>query len=201
MPIKTGAKIDTLSSLNTMASYLGIPPLLALSDLTTEPDFVLAQEILDETTTSVLSIGLPCNTDHLFPLTEVEALTGFVIVPDGALLCDVDDNNYVERDGLIYNRDLREFTTQINLTATLVFLQEYDPLPEIVKKYIEILASRTLVARIKGDAALLQLTIPDERRVKNDFQRYTFDMGDYNMLRPFNEAYISDRSTRVFHTF
>lgn len=183
MPIRIGAKIDTLQALNTMAGYVGIPPLTSLIEVDTEPDFKIALDILDEVTQTTLSQGLPCNTDFDFVLTEREAITDYTIIPDGALICHVtSDNRYVERDGYVYDIQEKVNSTSTEHKAFIVWFQEFDQLPELVKRYIITAASRAFVHRIKGDAGLSQLTITDERRTKIEFQRYSFTMADYSML-------------------
>ena len=194
MPIRTGAKLNTLQALNTMAGYVGIPPLTNIIQLDTEPDFLLAQQILDEVTQTTLSQGLPCNTDFDLVLSEVEDVTGFTLVPDGALMCHVtSDNRFVERDGYIYNIKEQANSVSTELKAYVIWFQEFDALPELVKRYIITAASRSFVHRVKGDAGLSQLTIPDERRTKIEFQRYTFTMADYSMLDDAELDFISFR--------
>lgn len=182
MPINTTETLETLNALNIMASYIGMPPLSNLSDLNNEPDFLLAQEVLNDVRKSVLSQGLPCNTDYDYPLTSTEAVTGHLLLPDGALVCDLRYDNIVERDGKIYNLETREYETRTDLKADIVWNWDYDTLPLIVKQFIAITASRAFVARVKGDTEAMNLSINDERRVKQEFQRYVYAMGDVSVL-------------------
>jgi len=192
MPIRTSASLTTLDALNTMASYIGIPPLLNLVEVDVEPDFVIANDILLEVTQTILSQGLPCNTDFEFTLSELR--DGLTAVPEGALICDVStDDRYVERDTYIYNIWDKAFETRVDLKARVVWDMTFDELPELVKRYIMTVASRAYVSRIKGDAGLTQLTIPDERRTKQEFQRYVFKMGDWTMLSDPRLDYITRR--------
>jgi len=181
MAIKTTDTIETLRALNIMASYIGIPPINNLSKVATQPDFTLAQEVLDEVTRSTLSQGLPCNVDYSYPLNEVNDSLE-VIIPEGALICDLIENNYVERDGVVYNLETRTNVTQTGLKADITWNWMFDDLPELVKQYIIVVASRAFVGRVKGEDSVLQLTIPDERRVKQEFQRYVYSMGDVSIL-------------------
>jgi hypothetical protein len=164
-----------------MASYIGIPPIANLGVIPSEPDFILAKSILDDVKRSTLSQGLPCNSDKDITLTDVND-SGYVIVPEGALICDVTSYGYADRDGLIYNLKTREFSTDTSLKADIVWNWEFDSLPELVKQYITITASRAFVARVKGDDASINLTIPDERRIKQEFQRYVLHVGDVSTL-------------------
>lgn len=194
MPIRTGAKLDTLQALNTMASYLGIPPLNSLDDLATEPDFVLAQSVLDDVTQTTLSQGLPCNVDFFYVLSEVHPTSGFTIIPDGALSTTiVEHTRYTERDGLVYDTKEQVFVTDVSLRAHITWYQEFDELPELVKRYILTAASRSLVHRVKGDPGLSQMTIPDEHRTKIEFQRYVFNTGGVSLLDDADLSFISYR--------
>jgi hypothetical protein len=201
MPTNEIDDLDTLKALNVMATYLGIPPLTALIEATSHPDFVIAQNILNDVTTTILSQGLPCNTDYNYPLTEVDG-SGYVVIPPGALICSIGSYDYVERDGLVYNRQSREFTTNTSLKADIVWNQTFDNLPHLVRQWITIESSRALVGRLKGDAALAQLTIPEATRVKQEFQRYVYSMEHTSTLlddNNFNIA-IRGRNRRPYHT-
>lgn len=164
-----------------MASYVGIPPLLALTDASTEPDFILAQQILDEIAQTTLSQGLPCNTRYNVTLDELST-EGLTIIPAGALICDIIDYGYVERDGLVFNTRDNTFSTLQTLKAEIVDNMTFDALPELVKKYISVRASRSFIARIKGDGTASQITIPDESRTAQEFHRYAYNVGDYTIL-------------------
>lgn len=181
MPINTSNTLDTLTILNIMASYIGIPPLTNLNNITTEPDFLRAQEILNDVTRSVLSQGLPCNTDFEYELNDVDG-SGYVQVPAGALICDPIKENYVERSGLIYDLDSKAYVTTTGIKADITWDWTLDDLPTLVQQYISIVASRAFVSRIKGDGEAAQMSIPDERRVKQEFQRYVYNMGDVTIL-------------------
>lgn len=194
MPIRTGAQITTIKALNTMAGYIGIPPINSLADVNGFPDFKIAQEVLDEITQVTLSIGLPCNIDYEFPLTEVDD-DGFIVIPDGALICDLENPRYTERDGLVYDLQDRTNITDATQKAHIIWFQTFDNLPELVKRYITTAASRALVARIKGDQGLTALTIPDERRSKQEFDRYRFHLGDVSLLDNPEVDYIARRKT------
>ncbi len=174
MPIKTGVTRNELDALNKICSYVGLPPLLDILDVPNDPDFALAQLVLDEVRESILAASLPCNTDVGFTVTGGT-------VPDGALVCDPIDIRYTIRDGKIY--DATEFTdvtedTECDIAWNLTF----DGLPLVVKNYITVVAARSMVGRVKGDQALLQLTIPDEARVRTAFAQYNQRLGDYSML-------------------
>lgn len=175
MPIRTDVIKTELTALNTMCSYVGIPPLVDLADVPNEPDFLLARQILEEITTSVLSRSLPCNSDYDYEITNAT-------VPAGALTCDPEDGDYTTRDGMIYDRTTRAVATSTSIKASIAWNMTFDSLPLLVQQYITVVAARSMVGRVKGDAALAQMTIPDEARVKMEFERYNTRLGDYSML-------------------
>ena len=180
MPINTTASFTQLTAINLMAGYIGIPPITNLSTIADEPDFILANNILTESTETILSQGLPCNIDYDYPLTEL--LGGFIRIPAGSLICDVVTSGFTERDGLVYDMKEQEFTTRTDLKADVTWNMSFDDLPELVKKYIATEASRSFVSRIKGDVLQAQLLVPDNMRVKQEFHRYVTNVGDVSML-------------------
>ncbi len=181
MPIRNDETLDTLTALNIMASYIGIPPLSNLIDLGSEPDFEVAHMVLDDVAKSTLAQGLPCNTDYNYTVDTFD-INGHLLLPEGALLCKPDTyERYVERDGKIYDLSAKAFVTT-PITATIVWNWTFDDLPMLVKQYITITASRAYVGRTKGDEAAVQLSIPDERRVSKEFQRYAYEMDSISVL-------------------
>ena len=198
MPTRTGVKITKIKAINTMASYIGIPPISSLNAINQYPDLLLAQQVLDEMSQTVLASGLPCNVDYNYVLDEVD-IDGIVIIPDGALICDIHNHKFRERDGRVYDVEAMSYHTGTGLQAYVIWDQEFDYLPELVKRYITVSASRSFVSRVKGDQGLLSLTIPDEIRTKNQFQEYVNKMSDVSLLDDPDLAYISFRKSRRFY--
>jgi len=195
MPIKTDGAITRLSTLNTIASYLGMPPLINLVDAQSDPDFQTIDNIIDEVSVTIQSEGLPCNMDHDLPL-EPDPVTGEILIPAGALLTDptqLIDNKYVEREGKLYDTKERTFNIGRTLKVDVIWTLEYDSLPQVVKRYVEVVAARTAIARLKGEADLAAGTQVDEARTLSEYQRYTQSVGDYNMLDNPDTAYIFHR--------
>jgi hypothetical protein len=174
MAINTSDSITELSALNIMATYLGIPALLDISDLAQEPDLLIAQRILNTTTREVLNRGLEINSDCGFTISP--ELDGTILVPAGNLRWSVQydyEERYVERDGKVY--DKRDMTDQFtgDLVIDVVWNFDFASMPEMIKNYITVKSSFRFVARMKGSDSVLNTIQQDLVDAEYEFHRYT----------------------------
>lgn len=193
MGINTSAQLTKLTALNGMASYIGIPPLQSLSDISVSPDFQLAEQILDELTNEVCAHGMPCNTDYKYTLTP-DTETGNIVIPQGAISFFPDTPNngyYVERDGKLYDLDKQTFEFTSDVKGTVFWLYDYESLPQVARKYVYVEASHRYVARVKGNTSVLELTQIDRRRADEEFMQYTQNIGNANMIYGNSETFYA----------
>lgn len=174
MAINTSDSITELSALNIMATYLGIPALLDISDLAQEPDLLIAQRILNTTTREVLNRGLEINSDCGFTISP--EIDGTILVPAGNLRWSVQydyEERYVERDGKVY--DKRDMTDQFtgDLVIDVVWNFDFASMPEMIKNYITVKSSFRFVARMKGSDSVLNTIQQDLVDAEYEFHRYT----------------------------
>ena len=196
MGINTRQVLTELQSLNTMCSYVGIPPLLSLSEINSSSDHLSAQLVQNEVIEQVCARGLPCNTDYNYTLSP--ETDGTILVPEGAISV-LTEGTYmeyiVERDGKLYDTRNKTFNINKDIDVTVYWLLDFESLPQVVRKYITINSARRYVARYKGDDAVLNTTIDDERRAEAEYLRYVEQTSTVNMIYDNPEmSYIADRS-------
>ena len=184
MPINTSAGLTQLSALNTMASYLGIPPIVSTDEIASDVDFILANTILNEITTQVLNRNIGLNSEYNFKLAV--DVDGSIPVPSGALSVEVEGDwfgRYVERDGKLW--DKKEQTFVINndaLLSTIVWNFTFESLPEIVKRHITTKSALRFVARAKGEASILAMVQEDQLNAEYEFMRYVNRNSEITLL-------------------
>ena len=114
MGINTRQVLTELQSLNTICSYVGIPPLLSLSEINSSSDHLSAQLVQNEVIEQVCARGLPCNTDYNYTLSP--ETDGTILVPEGAISV-LTEGTYmeyiVEREGKLYDTRNKN-TYQVN---------------------------------------------------------------------------------------
>jgi hypothetical protein len=174
MAINVSNKITELSALNVLSSYLGIPFLLDIADIDTEPDLLVGQKILNTVTREVLNRGLEINTDCGYTLDLED--DGTVIVPLGTLRWNSQydyEERYVERDGLVYDKKDQTTVFTSGFTVDIVWDLTFASLPELVKNYITVKTAMRFVARLKGSDSVLNTIQQDLVDAEYEFHRYT----------------------------
>ncbi len=152
-----------LEAVNAVLATIGELP---VSSIPTSgfSEAVLARDTILEVSREVQSIGLHCNTDYKYKLTP--DISGFIVLPPGVLKIDASYryNDVTQRDGKLYNREDHTFVFTEPIEVDIVWELEFEDLPETVRRYIVIRASRLFQKRVVGSDVLHVLSEEDERR-------------------------------------
>ena len=153
-----------LQAVNTILSVVGQAPRNSLTGSQTSEDR-LALSILDEVIREVCIRGWHFNTEEDVPL--VPDNDGFITVPGNWGRVDLDVSRYptknvVIKDGRLYDKDGRTFVWGSTVNATLVYLLDFEELPELARQYTMIRAARKFQERAQGSVQHAQFTARDE---------------------------------------
>jgi hypothetical protein len=173
-----------LEAVNVMLSALGEAPVSSLDDPSLV-DAALAQSILKETSIEIQTRGLHCNTEINYPL--VPNVDGEVLVPANCARIDTtdvsSDIDVVQRGDKLYDRNERSYTSFTgNLYVDMVLLFDFSELPQHVKRYITVKATRRFQARLVGSDTLAAFTGQDEQEALIEFERTEAINEDSNIL-------------------
>lgn len=154
-----------LQAVNVMIGYLGEAPVNSISDNVGLPLSVSqAKTILDETSKGIQVDGWFFNIEKDVTFSpDVE--TNFIDLSGDILSADSVDghkDNVVVRGSRLYDLtdNTYEFTKPVKMD--LIRFLEWDFLPEAARRYINLKASRILVARSLGAPEIEQLILRDE---------------------------------------
>lgn len=180
-----------LEAVNVMLSALGEAPVSSLDDPSLV-DAALAQSILKETSVEVQTRGLHCNTEIDYPLSPT--VDGEIFVPSNCARIDTTGNSrdidVTQRGNKLYDRTKRSSTS---FTATLyvdmVMLLGFEDLPQHVKRYITVKATRRFQARLVGSETLGAFTAQDEQDAQIEFERTEAINEDNNLLTGSYDTY------------
>jgi len=192
--INTADELNELTGLSIMGSYIGIPPLLDMNDLSAEPDYVIAQRVLKTVTREVLNRGLELNTDVDYTLNQ--EIDGTVLVPAGSLRWNVVsdfEEYYVPRDGKVYHKMLKTDVLNEDLVVNIVWNLTFDSLPNIVKHYIIVKSALRFVGRMKASDDVLNQINMDLMDAEYEFKRYETGTSRRTMLDNPETNLISSR--------
>ena len=189
-----------LEAINTMLSNVGEAPVNSLTGSLTA-DVRLAQNILDEVSREVQSIGWHFNTEKDVPLApnsenQVELSGGGARVD---LEGDNIDSSYdvVVRGSKLYNRKNRTYTFTATKKYTVTYMLDWEQLPESARRYIMIRSARIYQDRLVGSETLSAFSRSDEQSALFSFREYEMETADYSVFDNWDVARIIDRSSVV----
>ena len=180
-----------IEAVNVMLSAIGEAPVSSLDDPSLV-DAALAQSILKETSVEIQTRGLHCNTEINFPL--VPTVDGEILVPSNCARIDTTeisrDIDVVQRGNKLYDRVERSYTSFTDtIYVEMVLLFSFEELPQHVKRYITVKATRRFQARLVGSDTLAGFTATDEQEALIEFERSEAITEDINILTDSFDTY------------
>lgn len=167
-----------------MLSAIGEAPVSSLNDPSLL-DASLAKEVLDQTAVSIQTRGLHCNTDLKLKLIR-DAVTNQIVLPTNTAKVDSSDvsahRDVVQRGTKLYDRENHTFVFDENITVDIVYLLDFDDLPQHVRRYVMTKASRRFQTRFMGSETLAGFTAQDEQEALIEFERTEAQTEDSNLL-------------------
>tara|TARA_Y100001951_G_scaffold70458_1_gene57289 strand:+ start:24 stop:632 length:609 start_codon:yes stop_codon:yes gene_type:complete len=181
----TVAATTELEAVNIMLAAIGEAPINTLTG-TLPVDAKTAQTTLAEINKEVQSEGWSFNTEIDVVLSRDSSnninLSNNVLVVDPNIH-QHPDVDAIQRGLKLYNRQKHVFTFDEDLTCTIVFLRDFDEIPEPARKYVIIKAARVFVDRLVGDESLRTYTQQDEIRARAILMETDLSNADHNLLR------------------
>ena len=189
-----------LNAINTMLSTVGEAPVNNLTGSVTA-DVRLAESILDEISREVQSSSWHFNTEKdvsLLPNSNDE-----VSLASNVVRVDLEDDNVdvnydiVVRGSKLYNRKTQTYTITATLKYTVVYLLDWDDLPETAKRYIMIRAARIYQDRLLGSEKISAFTRTDEQAAFISLREFEMDTSDLSIWDNYDVARIIDRPSII----
>ena len=181
----TVAASTELEAINIMLASIGEAPKNTLTG-TLPVDAKLAQNTLSEINKEVQSEGWSFNTEIDKVLTRDSSnninLSNDIISADPNIHHHP-DVDAIQRGLKLYDRQNHTFEFEADLKSTVVFLRDFDEIPEPARRYITIKAARTFVDRLVGDQGLRAFNKEDETRARAILMETDLENGDHNLLR------------------
>lgn len=142
-----------LDAINTMLAGLGEAPVASIEGTNLTYDVQIAKNTLSECLKQVLGVGWHFNTDYDYLLTP--DVNKNIFVPADAASVDVDPMEYPDIDPVIrgnrlYDRKSQGYNFTSPIKAKIIWLIDFEELPQAAQYYITLLAARTFQARVMG---------------------------------------------------
>ena len=184
-----------LEAVNTMLTSIGEIPVSSITSATTN-DVSIAIQILDHVSREVQSRGWFFNTDINYSL--VPNNSNQIALPANSLRVELAESsrlhNYVERNRKLYDRVNNTYTITNTVKVNIVFLLDFEELPEVARHYIMIRASRIFQDRMLVSAELHKFHEVDELQAYMNLKETEGDIGRHNILTGNYDVYrVLDR--------
>lgn len=93
-----------------------------------------------------------------------------------------DDTKYTKKGDYLFDWDNQTDTFTSSITCTIIFLVDFEDMPDPMRSYIVAKAARTFQTRYLGDNSLGEELLRDEQEAWAALMEYEIDSNDFNML-------------------
>ena len=174
------------------------------------PEVTIAQSTLRQVCREVQAEGWKFNTENEYPITLDS--NNHCLVPDNVLQIDLNhfkhlnDFDVVKRNDsgttklydLIEHRYNFENTSEGKLYVDIIWMIDFEDIPQVFKDYITQRASRIAANRMVNDPTLAESMATDEALARSLALEYDTNQGDYNI---FNDQQNSTNPASVYRPY
>ena len=189
--VSYGASTE-LDAVNSILMSVGESPVNTLT--VQSPEVAIAQKTLQQVCREVLTEGWVFNTEKQYPITLDS--NNHCIVPNDVLQIDLnqfkhlDDFHVVKRtdNGVVKLYDMYEHrynfenTSEGKLYVDIIWMQDFEEIPQVFKDYITLRASRIASNRMISDQRAAELISADEQMARANAMEYDANQADYNIF-------------------
>lgn len=175
-------KSNRLSAVNIILSNIGQAPVTVLDS--GNPLVEMAELTLDEITKAVLAEGWEYNTERAYPFTPDPS--GEISIPFNVLAIDARPGNgqqVVIRGGKLYDRVTHSYKFTGQQLLDVMWLFDFNELPEAYKNYITIRAANVFAGRSVGSKEAVQFGQREETVARATVLEYDTQQGNYTIFQ------------------
>ena len=177
-----------------MLSAMGERPVTSLT--TTSSTSALAERTLDYVNRRTQVAGRHFNTELDVPLTRDS--NNHILLANVMMKVDVNPYVYnnidpVFRGGKLYDVKNRTYVFSQDLKADIVYLLDFETIPETAREYITIKAARIFQDRYFSDMEMAGFTREEERDALRELRRDEGQQADLNIFDNYSSARILNR--------
>ena len=197
-----------LDAVNSILMSVGESPVNTLT--VQSPEVAIAQSTLRQVCREVQAEGWKFNTETEYPITL--DTNDQCIVPNNVLQIDInhfkhlndydvirkDDNGVTKLYDLIEHQFEFENTSEDKLYCDIIWMIDFENIPQVFKDYITIRASRIASNRMVNNPQAAELIANDEALARALVLEYDTNQGDYNI---FNDQQYSTNPGSVYRPY
>ena len=177
-------RTSELDALNVLLTNIGQQPILNIKN--TNPQVALAKTVLNQVVSDVLTEGWTFNRELDFPIEPNS--DGEVYLPENVVAWDLTwptDYDVVIRDGKLYDKrnHTYEFDKNTTLKMDIVWLFDFEDIPNAIRNYITIRAANLFAMRTTGSTEIAKYGQQEEMQARATALDYETQQGDWNIFQ------------------
>lgn len=196
------SRTTELEAVNTMLSAVGEPPINYL-DGQKNADAAISRNILTEISRDVQMQGWHFNTQRNVTLSP--GADTFITLSDNVVRVDIeywtsrgssvstDSRDITQRGAKLFNRTDNTYAFTTDVKASVVYLFDWDELPEPARRYVVVKAARIFQDRMVGSQAHHAFSQEDEVRARASLKEFEADTSDPTIFGNYDVFNIIDR--------
>lgn len=176
------SSVSKLSAVNAVISNIGQAPVNSLES--GNPMVELAEQIVDNISHVVQSEGWSFNTEDHYPFEPDN--NGQILIPSNVLSIDTEpsaEETVVVRNGKLYDKYNHTYTFEGTQALSVVWLFDFEDLPEVFKNYITVRAANVFAGRALGQDGSARYGEREEVLARASCMEYECNQGDHNFFR------------------
>tara|TARA_R110002020_G_scaffold197481_10_gene398586 strand:+ start:2524 stop:3147 length:624 start_codon:yes stop_codon:yes gene_type:complete len=196
------SRTTELEAVNTMLSAVGEPPINYL-DGQKNADAAISRNILTEISRDVQMQGWHFNTQRNVTLSP--GVDTFITLSDNVVRVDIeywtsqgsstsrDSRDITQRGNRLFNRTDNTYAFTTDVKASVVYLFDWEELPEPARRYVVVKAARIFQDRMVGSQAHHAFSQEDEARARASLKEFETDTSDPTIFGNYDVFNIIDR--------
>ena len=197
------ARTSKLEAVNIMLSAVGEAPvnsIEAIEGVMLPADVSIAISILDDVSKETQTLGWNFNRE--LDVVINPTIDNEIILPANAASVDVEAVNsggipYIQRGDRLYNKKDHTYTITSSLKCSIVYMLEWEDLPQAARHYISIKAGRRLQDRTIGSELHHTFGAIDEIQALVALKTSEAEAGDYSIFDNYDVYKTIDRGSVI----
>ena len=205
--VSYGASTE-LDAVNSILMSVGESPVNTLT--VQSPEVAIAQKTLQQVCREVLSEGWVFNTETEYPITL--DTNNHCIIPNNVLQIDLNQFKHLNDFHVTRRKDSGvwklydqfehrfnfENTSEGKLYCDVIWMLDFEDIPQVFRDYITTRASRIAAGRMVSDRETAELIANDEQLARALAVEYDASQADYNV---FNDAQYRTNPASVYRPY
>jgi hypothetical protein len=175
-----------LQAINQMLSGIGQAPVVSLD--VANPELALALEILESVNREIQGEGWHFNTEINYPF--MPDINGEILIPQNVLSISDNKTSNVQkyqtvlRSGKLYDKVNHTYTfpTGSPIKCDVVWLFDFEDLPQVFKDYVTQRAARVFAGRALGSTEMVNFNAQDEGILRANCLAYDTNTSEVNIF-------------------